>query len=106
MSANHDLGDLRLQRKAEPIRIGKYCWLGMGAVILPEVNLGDYTIVGAGSVVTKSFPNGYCVIAGSPAKMIRELNSQECMRFSTDSRYIGYIPIEKFEEFKKENLLV
>jgi acetyltransferase-like isoleucine patch superfamily enzyme len=45
----------------------------MNAVILPGVTLGDHTIVGAGSVVTKSFENGNCVIAGNPAKIIKNL---------------------------------
>lgn len=37
------------------------------------VTLGDGTIVGAGSVVTKSFPEGYCVIAGNPTKIIKRI---------------------------------
>ena len=45
----------------------------MNSVILPGVTLGDHTVVGAGSVVTKSFEQGYCVIAGNPARIIREL---------------------------------
>ncbi len=44
----------------------------MNSVILPGVQLGDYTVVGAGTVVTKSFPKGRCVIAGNPAKVIKE----------------------------------
>jgi acetyltransferase-like isoleucine patch superfamily enzyme len=40
--------------------------------ILPGVTLGDYTIVGAGSIVTKSFKDGYCVVAGNPARVIGE----------------------------------
>lgn len=53
--------------------IGKKCWIGMNAIILPGVKLGDNTIVGAGSVVTKSFPDGNLVIAGNPAKIINKL---------------------------------
>jgi acetyltransferase-like isoleucine patch superfamily enzyme len=54
----------------------------MGAVILPSVQLGDFTIVGAGAVVTKSFEEGYCVIAGNPARVIRQLNKEECNAFA------------------------
>jgi acetyltransferase-like isoleucine patch superfamily enzyme len=53
--------------------IGKKCWIGMNAIILPGVQLGDNTIVGAGSVVTKPFPDGNILIAGNPAKIIKRL---------------------------------
>ncbi|WP_209327700.1 acyltransferase [Pseudoalteromonas sp. PA2MD11] len=56
------------------ITIGDDCWVGMGAKILPSVILGDNTVVAAGSVVTKSFPEGNCILAGSPAKIIKQLN--------------------------------
>ena len=45
----------------------------MNSVILPGVILGDNTVVGAGSVVTHSFEKGKVVIAGNPAKIIKEL---------------------------------
>lgn len=57
--------------------IGRNCWIGMNAVILPGVKLGDYTIVGAGAVVTHSFPEGYCVIGGVPAKKIKDLDKDK-----------------------------
>lgn len=46
----------------------------MHSIILPGVVLGDHTIVGAGSVVTHSFPEGYCILAGNPAKIVRKLD--------------------------------
>jgi acetyltransferase-like isoleucine patch superfamily enzyme len=62
----------------------------MGAKILPEVELGDFTIVGAGSVVTKSFSEGYCVIAGNPAKLIRKLDREQCILYRNDIEYNGF----------------
>jgi len=59
------------------VYIGDYCWIGANAVILLGVHLGPHTIVGAGSIVTKSFPEGYCVIAGNPAKIIKKLEKRE-----------------------------
>jgi acetyltransferase-like isoleucine patch superfamily enzyme len=70
ISANHDPNDYNKWIKCSPIKIGKNCWIGANAVILPGVQLGDNVIVGAGSVVTKSFPNN-CTIAGVPAKIIK-----------------------------------
>lgn len=73
ISANHDPADPRRHLAAPPIRLGDHCWVGFGAVILPGVELGPRTTVGAGAVVTKSFPEGYCVLAGNPARVIRHL---------------------------------
>lgn len=77
ISANHDLHDNTRHLPAPPIRIGNRCWLGMNAVVLPGVELGDGTIVGAGAVVTRSFPEGRCVLAGNPAKILRALEPGE-----------------------------
>ncbi len=73
ITANHDPSDLDKHLEPKPVLIGEKCWIGMNSVILPGVTLGANTVVGAGSVVTKSFPEGNCVIAGVPAKKIREI---------------------------------
>ena len=77
ITANHDLNDLTKAAPGKDVRIGENCWIGMNSVILPGVELGAHTIVGAGSVVTKSFPDGNCVIAGNPAKIIRFLDNAD-----------------------------
>jgi acetyltransferase-like isoleucine patch superfamily enzyme len=82
ISVNHDPVNNDAQVAAPPIRIGRYCWLGFGAIVLPGVVLGDFTIVGAGAVVTKSFTDGYCIIAGNPAAIIKQLNKTECDSFA------------------------
>ncbi|MEI8054140.1 MAG: acyltransferase [Bacteroidota bacterium] len=104
MSGNHDLYDLRNQKITSPVKIGKYCWLGMNAVILPGVVLGDFTIVGAGAIVTHSFEEGYCVIGGNPSRIIRKLEKENCKRYEMEYSYIGYIPAEKFDQFRKMKL--
>jgi len=73
ITANHDPHNLDVHLPGNAIILGEGCWIGMNSVLLSGVTLGDRTIVGAGSVVTKSFPSGYCVIAGNPAKMVRKL---------------------------------
>lgn len=75
LSANHDPDDLSKFLPAPPIRIGRGCWIGMNAVILPGVALGDHVVVGAGAVVTHSFPPNV-IIAGVPAQIIRHLNEK------------------------------
>lgn len=74
ITQNHDVYDPDNRSEGKNIILGNKCWIGMNAVILPGVVLGDHTVVGAGAVVTKSFPEGHCVIAGNPAKIIKTLN--------------------------------
>jgi len=50
--------------------VGRNCFIGARAMIMPGVKVGDHCIVGAGAVVTKDVPNG-SIVAGNPAKIIR-----------------------------------
>lgn len=88
ISANHNSIDNNILDSATPIKIGRHCWIGKGATLLPGIELGDFTIVGAGAVVTKSFTEGYCIIAGNPAKKIKELNPKECIDFAKTKQSI------------------
>jgi acetyltransferase-like isoleucine patch superfamily enzyme len=105
VTANHDVYDSRKHISA-PVKIGRYCWIGGGAKIMPGVELGDWTIVGAGAVVTKSFPDGYCVIGGVPARQLKTLEKEKCVPFKTKYSYNGYIPSEKFDAFRKKHLKI
>ncbi|MBE6791191.1 MAG: sugar O-acetyltransferase [Ruminococcaceae bacterium] len=58
------------------IHIGKNCWLGAGAVVLPGVTIGDNSVIGAGSVVTKDIPANV-VAVGNPCKVLREINDRD-----------------------------
>ncbi|GAF39311.1 maltose O-acetyltransferase [Agrilactobacillus composti DSM 18527 = JCM 14202] len=62
--------------KAKPVTIGNNVWLGGGTAVVPGVTLGNNVVVGANSVVTKSFGDNL-VIAGNPARVIRELDPEE-----------------------------
>lgn len=78
ITVNHDLYDIDKHTLGGDIIIGDNVWIGMNSVLLPGVIIGNNTIIGAGSVVTKSFQEGYCVVAGNPAKIIRKLNYRKC----------------------------
>ncbi|WP_312388089.1 acyltransferase [Pseudomonas sp.] len=48
------------------------CSIGANATLLPGITVGESAMVGAGAVVTKDVP-AYSVVAGNPARVIREL---------------------------------
>jgi acetyltransferase-like isoleucine patch superfamily enzyme len=51
------------------VRIGEDVWAGAQSTIAADV--AAHSIIGAGAVVTKTFPE-WSIIAGSPAKVLRE----------------------------------
>lgn len=52
--------------------IGRHCWLGMNVKMLKNTALPDNTIVGAQAVITKSFTQPNCIIAGMPARVVKQ----------------------------------
>lgn len=66
--------------KAAPIRIGNKAWIGFNAIILAGVTIGEGAVVGCGSIVTRDVPP-YAVVAGSPARVIKELAPPEASYF-------------------------
>lgn len=59
-----------------PVRIGRNCWIGAGAILLPGVTVGDNSVVGAGSVVTKDLPADV-VAVGNPCRVLREIDGRD-----------------------------
>ncbi|MDD6094579.1 MAG: sugar O-acetyltransferase [Clostridia bacterium] len=71
-----------------PVHIGKNCWIGAGAVILPGVTVGDNTVIGAGSVVTKDIPP-MSVAVGSPCRVIRPVGERDREYYFKDRKIEG-----------------
>ncbi len=59
-----------------PIHIGRNCWIGAGALILPGVTIGDNTVIGAGGVVTKDIPSDV-VAVGNPCRVVRKISDRD-----------------------------
>ena len=53
------------------INIGNHVWIGQNSILLPGFSIGDGSVVGAGSISSSSFDMN-AIIAGNPAKVIRE----------------------------------
>ena len=56
--------------RIDPIIVGRNCFIGGGATVLPGVTIGDGSIVGAGAVVAIDVPPG-CAVGGNPARVLR-----------------------------------
>ena len=59
-----------------PVRVGRNCWIGAGAILLPGVTVGNNTVIGAGSVVTKDIPANV-VAVGNPCRVLREIGEHD-----------------------------
>lgn len=74
---NHPYVDITLPPDRQPLEVssvvvGNDCKIYNNAVILPGTVLGLHTIVAANSVVLgKTYPD-YCVLAGAPAKIVKQ----------------------------------
>lgn len=56
-----------------PVIIKDNVWIGEGACILPNVTIGCNSIIAANSVITHDVPP-FSLVAGNPAKVIKQLN--------------------------------
>lgn len=59
--------------RTKPIKIGRNVWIGAHCIILPGSTIGDHSVVAAGAVV-KGPVGAKCLVAGIPAKVVKNLN--------------------------------
>ncbi len=72
--------------------VGDHCLIGMGAIVLDNAEINPYTLVAAGAVVRTSarFPGGV-LVAGVPAKIVRDLTPEERTMIEESARsYVAY----------------
>ncbi len=68
--------------------------LGSNATIIGGIRIGRYSVVGAGAVVTKDVPD-YAIVAGNPAKTIKQFASENEIRSFAHSRQPSADPHRK-----------
>jgi len=85
--------------------IGDNCIIGMGAIILNGANIGSNCIVGAGALVTegKDFCESGKLILGAPAKAVRNLKTEEIYGISDSARSYVARSIEFKENLELKN---
>jgi acetyltransferase-like isoleucine patch superfamily enzyme len=78
---NHGYADVTMPIKRQypvhaPVRIGSGSWLATGAKVLPGADIGRNVVVAAGAVVRGVVPD-FSVVAGSPARVVRQYTDGE-----------------------------
>lgn len=80
-SENHNFDKLDIPIKNQGVTkkdtiIGNDVWIGANASIMPGVKIGNSCVIASGSIVTKDIPE-YSVVAGAPAKVIKNRKNKE-----------------------------
>lgn len=56
-----------------PVTVMSKVWIGFNVIVLKGVTIGTGSVVAAGAIVTKDVP-AWTVVAGCPAKVVKELS--------------------------------
>lgn len=78
VTENHTWDDPTTPIKYNPIRLGRVeiqedVWIGCGCRVLAGVSVASRSVVAAGAVVTRDVP-GHSVVAGIPARVVKEIS--------------------------------
>lgn len=68
------LPDRREHYRVAPVTIEDHAWLGLGCTIMKGVTVGHHAVVATQAVVVKDVPP-HCIVAGNPARIIKDLRS-------------------------------
>lgn len=87
--------------KIGPIVLGNNIFIGVDAIILPNVKIGNNVIIGCRSIVTKDVPDN-SVVAGSPAKYICSIEEyyNKNLHRIFDTKNMSSIEKQKFYQEK------
>lgn len=78
----------------KPVKIGKYVFIGAGAIIFPGVEIGDGALISAGAFVTKNV-KPFDIVSGNPATIAGDTRR-------LDKRYLKDPAIKSwYEEWQK-----
>lgn len=62
-------------------QIGNNCYIGPGVIMFGDINIADNITIGANATVNRSCPTQNSIIAGTPAKIVKE-NAESWVSFN------------------------
>lgn len=76
---NHTYTNVQISIEEQPVTTAQItveddCWIAANAILTAGVTIGKHSVVAGGAVVTKSVPP-FSVVAGNPAKIIKQYNA-------------------------------
>ncbi len=77
---------------SEDIVIGEHVWVGTKVTCLKGVHVSDHCIIGACSLVTGKFEKPNCVLAGVPAKVVKENVDWSMQRIPVGQVALDFVP--------------
>ncbi len=87
---------------AKGIVIGDDVWIGSGAIVLDGLTVGSHCIIAAGAVVTKDVPD-YAIVAGNPAKLLRDRRTSKPRQGSTTLQAFGQRVAVQWQDILKRS---
>lgn len=87
VTGSHDVDSPDFKGKFKPIVIEDYVWIGVNATILQNVTLGKGAVIAACATVTKDVES-YCIVGGTPAKIIGYRNKELTYKCNPQCHYM------------------
>lgn len=69
LTLGHDPNSPEFAGQGGPVIIGHRVFVGLRAIVMPNVTIGEGAVIGAGAVVTSNV-DPYAIVAGVPARVI------------------------------------
>lgn len=91
----HTIMDLKrhqVQKEKKDVILGQHVWVGFDVAMLPGTRLKRNCIVGAKSLTNKTY-SANCVIAGSPAREVKEKINWDHSAFTSWEEFEHYVDV-------------
>jgi len=83
----HSIDLVESRQRCKPVRIGRYCFVGTGCVLLGGSALPDCSVLAASSMLSSCFETPATLYGGVPAKLIKPIE-QDSKYFARETGFV------------------